>query len=587
MATVLPSQQAAPLGVAVSYGALEQYMKDRDFALNQQQVVGNQQLQAQSLAQRAREASMQASLDSARLQQQGAMFGAEQRQRAYEFDAKLGEDQYRFDMSRVPSELDVFQQEAALEKMEKSAELQVWANGQEMSQQEAARLKEMRRRVGEVEAMPWTREEKDEALAVIKAGIDPLDRKQQRQQIKNMQAQEQLIMQQVETQAQATTRRKQLESQFMAGAGLADEDLNPYIEQDREYRSVYDQTATIVQQAEAKVRQGVPLAPEEIQAVQGSQQQLQKAREGAKQRAISAKLKETGGFPTITNPATGQKIPFYMDHQGNPQTFDFPRTTQPGKGEIVTGDDVQDLYKSAVSDVERRLKLGVIGTKPANDPYGNNQLTPEEFNKEVQGTMGWMKQMRQDSAWRTGGGGSPSPGDGRPSRDGSTLPGPSGSVAPIDLSKKESLTPPQRDAATRFEAIGKQIERAEPGVRQGLTDLAAEARRLYEKSGGDVSRLAPAEQARFRGALASLQSATATKEDLSPRRGEGQVEHMRRTNAYANLKNAERDVADSEMNLAAALERGDTHKVHAARVEGARQRLKQAQAQYEQFKSKE
>jgi hypothetical protein len=212
--TILPNVAAPPLGVAVGYGALQQYMRDRQFALERQQVVGNQGLQAASLNQRAREAAQDAAQNQQRLQlaamqassdaqfrqqqalQQAYQFEAGRGDRAYEFDTQAQQRAYEFEQGLVPSERDQFladQQQAA---QQRSAELRVWADRQEIGQREEVQLKELKRKVGEIEAMPWSRQEKDEALSIVKTGIDPLERRAAQTQISRMEQQSKLVEEQ-------------------------------------------------------------------------------------------------------------------------------------------------------------------------------------------------------------------------------------------------------------------------------------------------------------------------------------------------------------------------------------------------------
>jgi hypothetical protein len=445
----IPSTPAPPIGAAIAYGARQSYEKDREFALQAQQISANiaaQQQQAQLRQQQARQEAYQFEANKFLQAQQ-------MQQRAYEFDvgadldySRQEEQAYQFDQSRQPSERDVFQSQVEFDRRQQSAELQVWAAEQEVTIQEQSKLKEMKRRVSEVEAMPWSREEKDEALSILKTGIDPLERRTRRTQEQREQEELRRMATQTDTAAQQITRKQMAQSKILQQQGV---DVEMEVESDPVVRGAREQARQV---QEAVMARGLMNTPQGQQAVMAARQQAEQVRQQATQSFLDRKLQQNGGWPTLKDPATGKEHPYYLDQNGNPQVIDFPAggSSSAGQGKPV---DPQQVWREAVSRVR------------ASDP--EKKLQGETFlNAAFKEYENAMRHLSTEVPGRSGPGGGRS-GSQSPAGGGQSQPVERPKPRPFDPERGEPMDDTQKELYATYRGMTDQLQ---DRVRRGGVD---------------------------------------------------------------------------------------------------------------------
>lgn len=167
MPIVLAQPEPMMPGVSAGYGALEQYQRDRQFALQQAQVQ-NQIEQSQRHQQ---------------LQEAQFFAGQEPSQR----DLWLGQQQQQAQEQRVKLHADLQQME--------------------LTQKEEMRLQQMKSAIADVQAdTSLSQEEKDDFSLQLKTGIDPLQQRKARSAIAHQEQQDQLLEEQAAKQSQITAK---------------------------------------------------------------------------------------------------------------------------------------------------------------------------------------------------------------------------------------------------------------------------------------------------------------------------------------------------------------------------------------------
>jgi hypothetical protein len=582
----IPASPAPPIGAAIAYGARQSYERDREFSLQAQQVAANiaaQQQQAQLRQQQARQEAYQFEANKFLQAQQ-------MQQRAYEFDvgadldyARQEEQAYQFDASRMPSERDVFQSNVEIQRQERSAELRVWAAEQETTIQEQARLKEMKRRVSEVEQMPWSREEKDEALSILKSGIDPLERRTARTQQKATEERLRSLEMENDQAAQMTVKKQQSQSRYLMSMGT---DVDALIGQDPVFRQARERLDATEQQAVQAVRQGRGLSPQDVQMINSQRQQLEVIQQQTRQRVIDEKLRKDGGVPLWTDPNTGWKYPILWDKDGN-MKIDFsgpdPSAAQRGSGEPKPVDP-QRVWREAVSrvrasDPDKELK----GEKFLNTVFEEYENAMRHLSTEVPGRSGQGGQRTQGTPG-AGRSGSESPppegGEGRPTAT-PTAPSPE-AIRGIAEMRRQALSDPavqaSEDARVLIEARVGDVERL---VRQyGSFDaMPEEARQEYASSMQAIKELRDTNRYLHREdePRRRREEIDRNRRDVEENtRGQGMMARMayqQVANARAHLERMRQVVKDKP---------GDS--LEQARLKGAEDNLRNAERNYERLK---
>jgi hypothetical protein len=564
---VIPQTGPLPLGVVSNYGALEQYMKDRDYALNRQQVVGNQQLQSASLAQRANESAQQAQLALMQGRQKAYEFEVDTARRAYEFDTgvqqnydRMEQGAYEFEASRQPSELDYFRQEESLGKMQKSAELQIWANSQEITQKEEAGLRQMKRKVAEVEALPWSREEKDDAIAMLKTDIDPLERRQKMTQQRAVESRAQQMEMETDMMAKAQVQSQTSKSRYLLEQGV---DVKKIASEDPQFLSVQQQTQAFVRQVIGQAQaQGRQPSPAEMQQVQQAQKRLEMEQIRTQQRIIDEKLQEGGGFPMWSDPNTGKKYPLIWDKEGQPEIVGYkgPEAEKASKAdEPMTRDEVQKVYVEARRDVLERYKARGL------DP---SEITDEKLNRDIQHTAEWMFKMREE---HSGTGGKSGTGSGRER----TLPGgPGGGGRETALPGDPRSKPVEAPAAatSAVESVRKQIESAglSPDAKQSAYYSLNAVERLVKEHGSYETMPPDAREeydSNMKGVRLAFDVDRTIRQETERRRPD---EELQRRRQESERRRSETEGATAGMSMAA--------KTAYQGVQNAKMRLEEARA---------
>lgn len=355
------------------------------------------------------------------------------------------------------------QQEARLAQQRQAADLQGWLMNQEMSQKEVMRLQQQKSAIGEVVANPdLSPAEKREFITKLRSGIDVGEARMKQQEAKRMQAQEQLIVEQTKK------------------AALLEQETRKLNAKSAQDRVEVVQDPIIKKQVEVEFDQTFPEWRQQMAAAAANLDQTAVAALQAQRRAVvSAEVEARDGVHSFYEESPGKKIPLkkgVLDGEGKGEATGGGAG---GKGvkTVMPATDYAKIYNQVTAEIEKNEDI----------PAEKKGELRDQRMKEIETKYAeYAKANAPAAETRKPFGGR---GPARPAESPVATP-----AQPVpDKATPAAVKQFQTDLADQTK--GRIAELDQPAdVKQAATFGVDRARELFEKAGGDVTKLSAEEQ---------------------------------------------------------------------------------------------